>query len=167
MSEGFFDDHPPPVLTVFLHQSSACQLFYRRAEKLSRGGQVVQVIAVSGMVFVDLVEHFLQPGIESLIAHVAAKVIHAADEPLPNVRIDFVGGKLLDVVRRFLAEVFGGERCARDSDDGELARQQIVFRQIVECGNQLAASEVAARAENHHDARIAKLADPLRFQLGV
>ena len=43
----------------------------------------------------------------------------------------------------FLAEILVGHRIARNSDDGELARQQIVLRQVVERGNQLAAGEIA------------------------
>ena len=60
-----------------------------------------------------------------------------------------------------LAEILVGQGRARHADHGEFPRQQVVFRQIVERGNQLAAGQVAAGAKNHHGAGIAGLADPL------
>ncbi len=110
---------------------------------------------------VNFVEQVFQLQIEVLVAHVAAQVVNAADEPFPNAGVHLVGGELLDVFRNFVAEILVGQWRTRHADHGEFPRQQVVFRQIVERGNQLAAGQVAAGAKNHHGAGIAELADPL------
>src|ERR1700736_6761015 len=45
-------------------------------------------------------------------------------------------------------------------------RQQVVFPQIVEWWNQLAAGQITARAKNHHGAGIGRLADSRLFDCG-
>src|SRR5689334_22510848 len=52
-----------------------------------------------------------------------------------------------------LAKLIGTPLVFRHADDGELAREQPGAQQVVDRRQQLALSEIAGRAENHHYAR--------------
>src|SRR5579859_3912606 len=80
--------------------------------------------------------------------------MEAASEPIPDLGIDILTGILPHIIRQLSTKIFVGHWIVRDAQNGELARKQIGFGQIVQSWNQLAASEVAGRAEDHHDARI-------------
>ena len=94
VSERLFDDHAAPMLGVLLHQADVGQVFHRRSEKIGRRGHVIHMIAVSGVVFVDFVEQVFQLQVKILVTHVAAQIVHAANEPFPDVGIHFAGGEL-------------------------------------------------------------------------
>src|SRR5439155_6197035 len=87
-------------------------------------------------------------------AKVAAQVIHAAEEPFPNVRFYLVSSKLLDLLGNLVAKVVGGDGTASNANYGEFAGEQLVLCQIVESGNQFSAGEIAGSAKNYHRAGI-------------
>ena len=66
----------------------------------------------------------------------------------------------------FLAEIRIRHGRACDANHSELARQQVVFYQIVESRNQLATGQIAARAKNYHGAGIGYLANPWLLYCG-
>ena len=65
MAEGLFDDDSAPVLIFSSISPTAAKLFDDGTEKVGSGGQVEEIIAVGGMVAVDLVEN-LSVGIKLL-----------------------------------------------------------------------------------------------------
>jgi len=76
--------------------------------------------------------------------------------------LDALAAICLDVVVHSFPEVVVGQLRARDAHHGEIAGEQSGPRQVIERGNQHASSEIAGRAEDDHDARVALLADARR-----
>src|SRR6185369_3107714 len=162
----FFDDHAPPMLFVFLHQPDFGEVLHAGAEKISGRRQIVHVIAVGRVLVVDLFERILQLEIKVFVAHVSTLIVQAANERLPDIGIHFVSGEFLDVFRDFLAEFLVRHGGAGHANHPEFPRQQVVFRQVVESRNQLAAGQIATGAKNHHGARVGYLANPWRLCCG-
>ena len=52
-AERLFDDHPAPLMVFFLHQAGGGQLLHDGAKEIRRGGEIVEIIPVSGVVFID------------------------------------------------------------------------------------------------------------------
>ena len=59
MAERLFDDHPPPGLVFFSHQTDFGKIFDDRPEEIRRGGEIEETIAVGGVVFVEFFEQCL------------------------------------------------------------------------------------------------------------
>ena len=150
-------------MVLFRHQADCGKVLHDGAEEVRRGGEVIEIVAVGGVVFVDFLEQLLQLLIGAVIPELAGHVVDVALEPLLQVGIDRFAGKFLQVLRQLGAKFVGGHLVPRDTDHGKLSRQKIVFRQVVKRRDQLAAGKIAGRAENNHCARIATTPDPLGF----
>ncbi len=154
MTKGFLDDHPPPVLVVLFHKPGFSQVFDDGAEKTRGGRQVEEVIAVRGMVLVYFLQQVFQLRVDVLVVELGGHVIHTAEEPFDDVLVAIVARVVLYIVGQFLAEIVGGHRGMRDSHDGEFARQQVGFGEVVERGNELAAGQITSCAKNDHYAGV-------------
>ena len=124
------------------------------AEEVGRGGEIEEIIAVGVVFLVNLGEGLFELVVSGGIVEVSADITDAADEPFPQIVVDGAGGKLLEVFGDLLARIVVAHRIAADADDGKFARQQLLAGEVVERGNQLAAGQVAGKAEDHHDAGI-------------
>ena len=111
------------------------------------------------MLLVNLGQRFFQLVVSSGIVEIAIDVIDAAGKPFPQIVIDGAGGELLEVFGELFAGIVVAHGTAAHADHGELARQQLLAGEVVESGNQLAAGQVAGKAENDHDARIGRAPD--------
>ncbi len=99
-------------------------------------------------------QSFFQLVISRGIVEVSTYIAYAADKRFPQIGIDGAGGKLFEVLGDLLARVFIAHGAAAHADHGELLRQQLLAGEVVESGNQLAARQVAGKAEDYHDTRI-------------
>ena len=109
VTKRLFDDDAAPV-AIFLHQSRGGKILHDRTEEVGRGRQIIEMVAVRGVIFVDLVELLFQLCIDVLVVEVAGHVVEPLAEPLPQISVDRLGGELLDVRRHFLAKVIIGHR---------------------------------------------------------
>ena len=132
-------------------------------EEIRRGRQVVKIVAVAGVVFVDLLQKFFQLLVGAVVAEFAGQVVDVTLEPFLQVGINGFAGEFFQVLRQLAAKFVGGHGIARHADHGKLSRQEVVFRQVIERGDQLAAGQIAGSAENDHGARIATSSDTLAF----
>src|SRR5208282_518849 len=162
VAEGFLDDYPPPVVVVLGHQSGVRELLDDRAEKSGRGGQVVEKVLMSPVILIDLVEKVVELRVEFVVFEVSGKVVETAGEPLPELVFGTFAAIGADVVVNPLAEFIGRQLGASHANHGELAGEQVGAGEVVERRDQHASGEIAGRAEDHHDARIALFADARR-----
>ena len=139
---------------VFGHQADFAQVLHDVAEIIGRSCEVEENVAVGIVFLVDFSEQLFEPVVSGGIVEVSADVTDAADKPLPQILVDGRGGELLEIFGELLARIVIAHGTAAHADDGKLARQQLLGGEVVESGNQLAASQVAGKAEDHHDTRI-------------
>jgi hypothetical protein len=62
--EGLLDDHAPPVLAVFIHESDFCKVLDNTSEEAGGSGKIEEVVAVRGVVFIDLLEKILELAVD-------------------------------------------------------------------------------------------------------
>src|SRR5450759_3210987 len=139
---------------LFCHQADFRKPLDDVAEEVGRGGEVKKIGAVGVVILVDLGKRFFQLVIGSGIVEISTHVTYAADEPVPQFGIDGAGCELFEVFGDLLPRIVIAHGAAAHADHGELARQQLLAGEVVESGNQLAARQVAGKAEDHHDTRI-------------
>src|SRR5881394_2831702 len=96
------------MAVALIHQPPGGELLYNRAKKTRCRGKIKEIIAMSGVVVVELSQIFLQFRIEVLVIEFGRDVIDAPREPLPSVRINLAAGIATDVFRELLAKVVGG-----------------------------------------------------------
>ena len=94
----------------------------------------------------------LEALIGSRIAEIALHVVNTIDEPLPEHVVDGAKRVFANFLAELFAKRFGGHLVEGEADDGEVLREEAFFREVEQRGEKLALGEVAARAENHHDA---------------
>src|SRR5260370_36010633 len=80
------------MAVLLLHQSSSGKLLHDRAKEIRSRGQIKKVVAVSGMVVVELLQSCLQLRVNILVVELGSDVIQAAREPLPDIGIDVAAG---------------------------------------------------------------------------
>src|SRR5438445_8526453 len=68
--EWFFDDNPAPVMILFPHQSSFRQILYDGTKVVWRSRQVEEIVAVCGVIFVHLLQYFLQLRVDILVVEI-------------------------------------------------------------------------------------------------
>src|SRR6266481_10184411 len=100
------------------------------------------------MVDIDLRQQGLQLLKCASIAELSGQVVHPGFEPLLQVGIEFHIGKLLKILLELGTKLVGSHGVAGDSDNRKFPRQELVFSQVIERGNQLAASEIARCPED-------------------
>src|SRR6185437_14047178 len=155
MTEGFLNNHAPPIVVLLAHQTRSGKLFDDGTKEIWRSGEIKEVIAVRGVFFVEGFELGFDLGINVLVVEIAGHVVQALGKPIPDLRIDVLAGVVLNVLGKAFAEFVIRHRVVSNAEDSELVRQQVDFREVVESGNQLALGQIARGAEHHHDAGIA------------
>ena len=101
----------------------------------------------------------------ALIREFAGDVKHALLKPLLQFGIDRAAQEFLEVLPQLGAKFIRRHGIPRNADDREVTRQQVIFRQVVKGGNQLALRKIAGSAENDHRAGIARSPDLLCLNL--
>ncbi len=150
------------MAVVFGHQADFRQPLHDVAEKLGRDGIVKEIVAVRVVLLIGLGQRFLQLVVSGGIVEISTDVTDAADKPFPQIGVDRAGGELFEVFDDFFPRIVIAHGVAAHANYGELARQQLLAGKVVERGNQLAARQVAGKAEDDHDTRICR-ASLLRF----
>ncbi len=87
-AKGLFDNHPAPLMILFRHQADSGQMLHDGTKEIRRGGEIVKVIAVGGVVLVDFLQQFLQLLVSALVGKFAGDVEHVPLKPLLQIGID-------------------------------------------------------------------------------
>src|SRR5882724_10455637 len=136
----------------FLGESGLAELFNDGGKEFWGDGEIVKTVAEGVVRFFRSEDLVLEALIRSRIAEVALHVVDTIDEPLPEHVVH--GAKR--VFANFLAELFakglGGHLIEREANDGEVLREEALFREVEQRREEFAFGEVAACTENHHDA---------------
>src|ERR1700748_196063 len=122
----------------------------------------------AGMVFtlclLQQVAELLEGGI---VGEVAAQIAHLIEQILPGVMVDRFGLELAAARQEALhhgveivAPLINGQVGKIDTDQGEILRQQVADREVVERRHDEPLGQIAARTKNHHGAG----AGGLRFE---
>jgi len=159
-AERLFDHHaaPGPLLVRMraLGEPVRAEVFEGRLEHAGRNRQIEKsVLLLVRGARLDLLEPLLDVPVGVVLREIAAGVERPLTEPLPDVVVDFVD---LVGVRHRLAHQgaipFVGILIARHAQQGEVVRQELLLRQIVDRRDELALGEIAGPAEDHHRARV-------------
>src|SRR6185369_6647671 len=93
------------------------------------------------------------------IAEFAGLELKAADQVVPNLRIEFFAcmkfANAVVFAAELLAKGFGSNVSAGRAENRKVFREQTIASQVVERRDQKALGQVARRAEDEHDARFA------------
>ncbi len=154
-AERLLDDQPHPSLLV----SPLSDLRHSRRERLRRHGEVVEAVAGSAMLGVDLLQCVTDGVLPIRVVEVGADVSHPARKRRPDVLSERVACVLLDGLLHRGREL---GRCLlrpRDTDDGESLGQELAVRESVERREELALRQVAGGTEDHDRARLGPAPD--------
>src|SRR5581483_4024694 len=151
---------------IFFHQPLGGKLLDDGAEEIRSGREIEEKVTAGLMVLVDLGQRLFDLDVEILVVELAGDVVHAALEPVPDLAVVGPGRELLHVVKHLLAEVLGGHLGVGDTEDGEFTREQLIFGEVIQSGNQLAAGQIAGSAEDDHDTGITGAANFLLLRCG-
>ncbi len=89
------------------------------------------------------------------IAEVAGDIVNALREPVPLLRIELGCREVSNFLVDHVPEFVRGHFVPGHAHQREVLGEQVVFRQVIKCGDELALGEIAGRAKDHHHARIA------------
>ncbi len=104
------------------------------------------------MKLVRLVNLVFQSLVRFGVLKIAADVVDALGDAIPEFHVDRRGSVLGNFLAEHLAEALGGEIIGGEADDGELLGKKPVLSEIAEGGDELALGEVAGGAKNNHHA---------------
>ena len=90
-----------------------------------------------------------------LVAEIALEIMDALFQPRPHGIVHLADGVSADVLGQLLAEGLVGEVVEGRADQRKLARQQLGLGEVVQRGDELALGQIAGRAEDDHQARVA------------
>jgi len=141
------DDARDPALGR-RHEPRARELLHGRREERRRNREVVDAVPVQAALVLDDVEPRAERRERLLAVHFGGDEEERRGERLPGVRFDRAPRELLDALLGERAVVVVAHRLAADADDRDAWRQDPVDVQVVERGQQLAAREIAAAAED-------------------
>jgi hypothetical protein len=85
--EGLFNDHAPPRVGIFPGEIGRTQMLDNDREKLRTDGQVEKAIPRCTFILLHLVEGRFQLSVEAGVAEIARDVLHAVDDPSPNLLV--------------------------------------------------------------------------------
>ena len=170
VAERLLDHHAPPALRLavaqfLVEQTGVAKLLDHWTEESIGYRQIEQAIAGGLVLTCDVLQMQAEIVVERLLTEVALYVGHATRQALPGRFIDRVDAafavRVADEALQFLAQavapVVFTPRGDIDTDDGEVLRQQIGMREVVQGRHQQAMRQIAAGAEDHHRARTRKL----------
>ena len=162
-AERLFDVHAAPTavaITIagFARHAGAAQLTHDLTDELRRDGQIVEVVVCRLVRLGGLGDLGVEPRVRSRILQRAADVVDALPQPRPQRGSR--GSRLVRFHRFVEVRAEGLSRVVArgEADDGEMLGQQVVPGEVVQRGDELALGQIAARAEDHHHARIGGIA---------
>ena len=123
------------MILILVSQFGSAEFLYHAGEVLGRGCQVKAVIAASVVLLIEFGERALQLRERAVVIEISGSIEKSLREPLHHRWINFLGGKLMQVITEALAKFIVIHLGARYADHGEFIRQQVVFPQVVKCGN--------------------------------
>ena len=154
VTEGLFDNHPAPGIRILLRQTDCSELLHHFGKERGRDRQIEQDIARQAPSRLGLGD-FLFEFVEGLdVVEIPLEIVAALAEVIPLNVLDRTGGKLPDVLRGFCAVAFIITFAHRDTNHGEILRQEAQNFQIVEGREKLAFCQVAGCTENDNRARV-------------
>src|ERR1700694_4645644 len=109
------------------------------------------------MVPLHLLQLGFQPLVRCRVRKIAWQVVDPIEKPAPDFGIYRAGAKNLVGLVKLLAIRLCREVVDGKTDKRELTGQEVGGCQIVECGDQLALSQISTRPEDHHQARASGL----------
>ena len=172
-AERLLDHEPPPAL-VLAREAGLPELARDLAEERRRRRQVEEVVAAGAVPLVGPGERGAEPLVGRRVVRVALRVDDPSGDPLPQRRVEVLRRERLQVAAQAFPERVVAELGAREADDGHAIGEQAGAREVVEGRRELAAREIARRAEDHEHARpgrplrppgLRPLAPGLRHQL--
>src|SRR5208282_6324778 len=105
VTEGFLDDHAPPVIIALLHQPIRRELFHNGAKETWSGCKVIKEVLLSGVVAVDPVEALLDLGVKLVVFEITGEIIKAAREAIPQRFVDAVATIFFNIIQDSLAKI--------------------------------------------------------------
>jgi hypothetical protein len=135
-----------------LRESGLAELLDDGREKCWSDGEIVKAVAERVVRLFRGENLIFEALIGGRIAEVALDVIDAVDEPLPEYVVDGMKSVFAHFLAELFAKGFGGHLIEGEADDREVLREQTFLREIKQRGEKLALGEVAAGAENYHQA---------------
>src|SRR5256885_1831837 len=136
----------------FLGESGLAELFNDGGKEFWGDGEIVKTVAEGVVRLFRSEDLVLEALIGSRIAEVALHIVDTIDEPLPEHVVDGAKRVFANFLAEFFAKRFGGHLVEGEADDGEVLWEEAFFREVEQRRQKLSFREVAARAENHHDA---------------
>src|SRR5215470_3948282 len=152
VTKRFFKDNPAPVAGLLNSQIGCPELFHDVPKKHRAGRQIEEVVAVSVVLLINFGKLLGKLDVGLLLMEFARDVVQPIQKPVPQIRVNFIGGKFHELFAQRFSELFNTEIITGNSDDGKVRRKHVVGGQIVESGKQLAGSQVTGGAEDHHGA---------------
>ncbi len=152
VTERFFHDDAGPLTVFFLGEADFAELLYDQREKVERNGQVVKEVSVRPVLFVRLHDLIFEALIRRGILKIALDVVDAIQKPLPQLRVHGMLFEFCDLLVEQGTERIGVHLVESEADNGELFRKKTFLLKVDEGRDELALSEVAAGAEDHHHA---------------
>src|SRR5437899_1986378 len=111
------------------------------------------MIALAAVAAVDFRNQVAQPHKRSGVPEIALQVIEPLHKLFPAIRLDRRFVKLARSLGDGFAELRAGHGVERKSDHGEVFRQILAAREVVESGDQFPLGQVSGGAEDDHQAR--------------
>ena len=147
-AERLLDDHADlGVLRVV--EVVRAELLDDDREELRRGREVEAAVQRLAGLLVDLRQHRREALVDRVVVERPADVARALEELREHLLVGRAARELADGARRELPELVVGEVRARAADEREVLGQRALVGEVVERGQELAAREVAGRAEDH------------------
>jgi hypothetical protein len=122
------------VIFILSSQFDSAEFLYHAGEVLRRGRQVEAIIPAGVVLLIEFGERVLQFREGAVVAEVPGSIEESLGEPIHERRINFLVGKLAQVVTEAAAKFIVIHLRARHADDCELIGQQIVTPQVVKRG---------------------------------
>ena len=135
---------------ILLGESGLPKVLDNFAEHRRGRCQIVEVVAMSCMLLLQIVQQLLQFAVGTGIAKISRKILGSLYQPVAKCALLRRGSELLQILPELIEEFFPWDLVDGHSHQGEFHRQQFLFGQVVQRRNQLPFRQVAGNAENHH-----------------
>ena len=167
MPKGFSTmtrDQPP---AGDLLRPASLRLFRMPSNSAGGDGKIEEPVALGAALGVDLLQALGQAGVALGIAELAAVVVDALGEALPELVLDVLAGELAGGFLELGAELLIGLFPAGEADDGEGRGQIAIGGQVIKRGDELAVGEIARGAEDDDGARLRHAPAGKAFAQGI
>ena len=138
---------------MFFGQSARAQILQNRSKHGGRRGNIEQRLHFASRLFVDLGQVFSQSIEGGRIVVTTGDISRAGGNSRPHIVGQFTPREFLDRCSRQFTEGVVGNRFAPITDQMEVGREQVIRREVINCGNELAGRQVAGSTKNHHRGR--------------